>query len=191
MYNHNKAQQSKNRVHISWDILYMNNRHFVNNYLWELIFNNIQVCITCPGEMVSLIHSYPLPMAMELKFNTCGDPQLGNSSCTVMYPFTVVINSSAYLTTVHNKLITTTKSIIDTLLLPQSCNKPSKYAGFINNKQAIVIFHEQDHPVRKQHMLSSQVILIELIWMWLHINVVKWCSMTKHLTSTEETYNLP
>ena len=23
MYNHNKAQQSKNRVHISWDILYM------------------------------------------------------------------------------------------------------------------------------------------------------------------------
>ena len=24
MYNHNKAQQSKNRVHISWDILYMN-----------------------------------------------------------------------------------------------------------------------------------------------------------------------
>ena len=26
MYNHNKAQQSKNRVHISWDILY-NMRH--------------------------------------------------------------------------------------------------------------------------------------------------------------------
>ena len=23
MYNHNKAQQSKNRVHISWDILYV------------------------------------------------------------------------------------------------------------------------------------------------------------------------
>ena len=23
MYNHNKAQQIKNRVHISWDILYM------------------------------------------------------------------------------------------------------------------------------------------------------------------------
>ena len=23
MYNHNKAQQSKNRVHISWDIMYM------------------------------------------------------------------------------------------------------------------------------------------------------------------------
>ena len=22
MYNHNKAQQSKNRVHISWDLLY-------------------------------------------------------------------------------------------------------------------------------------------------------------------------
>ena len=25
MYNHNKAQQSKNRVHISWDILYAQN----------------------------------------------------------------------------------------------------------------------------------------------------------------------
>ena len=25
MYNHNKAQQSKNRVHISWDILYILN----------------------------------------------------------------------------------------------------------------------------------------------------------------------
>ena len=23
MYNHNKAQQSKTRVHISWDVLYM------------------------------------------------------------------------------------------------------------------------------------------------------------------------
>ena len=23
MYNHNKAQQSKNRVHISWDVLYV------------------------------------------------------------------------------------------------------------------------------------------------------------------------
>ena len=27
MYNHNKAQQSKKRVHISWDILYVSNRY--------------------------------------------------------------------------------------------------------------------------------------------------------------------
>ena len=27
MNNHNKAQQSKNRVHISWDILYANSKH--------------------------------------------------------------------------------------------------------------------------------------------------------------------
>ena len=27
MYNHNKAQQSKNRVHISWDILYTKRYH--------------------------------------------------------------------------------------------------------------------------------------------------------------------
>ena len=31
MYNHNKAQQSKNRVHISWDILYV-----VSDYISEL-----------------------------------------------------------------------------------------------------------------------------------------------------------
>ena len=44
MYNHNKAQQSKNRVHISWDILYVcirkkieSNQHFnvVNIRIWK------------------------------------------------------------------------------------------------------------------------------------------------------------
>ena len=28
MYNHNKAQQSKNRVHISWDILYITSMEY-------------------------------------------------------------------------------------------------------------------------------------------------------------------
>ena len=32
MYNHNKAQQSKNRVHISWDILYNGEVSY-----WEII----------------------------------------------------------------------------------------------------------------------------------------------------------
>ena len=33
MYNHNKAQQSKNRVHISWDILYVSTvRHVESTY---------------------------------------------------------------------------------------------------------------------------------------------------------------
>ena len=31
MYNHNKAQQSKNRVHISWDILYLT---------WKCVFHS-------------------------------------------------------------------------------------------------------------------------------------------------------
>ena len=37
MYNHNKAQQSKNRVHISWDILYVSNElgHPVVYVLYE------------------------------------------------------------------------------------------------------------------------------------------------------------
>ena len=30
MYNHNKAQQSKNRVHISWDILYFGSKLWNN-----------------------------------------------------------------------------------------------------------------------------------------------------------------
>ena len=32
MYNHNKAQQSKNRVHISWDILYTHFDFEYGNY---------------------------------------------------------------------------------------------------------------------------------------------------------------
>ena len=36
MYNHNKAQQSKNRVHISWDILYVIDKHFFHSPLWRI-----------------------------------------------------------------------------------------------------------------------------------------------------------
>ena len=44
MYNHNKAQQSKNRVHISWDILYIN------------IYKE---CI-CMGYLISVIAEVPV-----------------------------------------------------------------------------------------------------------------------------------
>ena len=37
MYNHNKAQQSKNRVHISWDILHKETAEFFFN---SLAFDN-------------------------------------------------------------------------------------------------------------------------------------------------------
>ena len=33
MYNHNKAQQSKNRVHFSWDILYISVQ-FIYSLAW-------------------------------------------------------------------------------------------------------------------------------------------------------------
>ena len=37
MYNHNKAQQSKNRVNISWDILYLLlKKHSDQFYIWSL-----------------------------------------------------------------------------------------------------------------------------------------------------------
>ena len=55
MYNHNKAQQSKNRVHISWDILYVSqtsdnwgalfacfHHHF--NLVWHIIISDYASC---------------------------------------------------------------------------------------------------------------------------------------------------
>ena len=48
MYNHNKAQHSKNRVHISWDILYMlrNMRTFsfqeaMCDKSWQIFYYNV------------------------------------------------------------------------------------------------------------------------------------------------------
>ena len=38
MYNHNKAQQSKNRVHISWDILYIVQQSW--SWYWNLLTTN-------------------------------------------------------------------------------------------------------------------------------------------------------
>ena len=42
MYNHNKAQQSKNRVHISWDILYVDKPSLE---LMETQFTDACVCV--------------------------------------------------------------------------------------------------------------------------------------------------
>ena len=47
MYNHNKAQQSKNRVHISWDILYVYTKIYI--YIWY--FGGCRNCMNlekCP-----------------------------------------------------------------------------------------------------------------------------------------------
>ena len=38
MYNHNKAQQSKNRVHIYWDILYETNTGTAVQQTWMVPF---------------------------------------------------------------------------------------------------------------------------------------------------------
>ena len=38
MYNHNKAQQSKNRVHISWEKLYVDENHLF------LEFGSSRIC---------------------------------------------------------------------------------------------------------------------------------------------------
>ena len=44
MYNHNKAQQSKNRVHISWDILYV----FLALTHRYVMFNWNNICVSDP-----------------------------------------------------------------------------------------------------------------------------------------------
>ena len=43
MYNHSKAQQSKNRVHISWDILYG----------MESLIHEVVITYTCPKYAVT------------------------------------------------------------------------------------------------------------------------------------------
>ena len=68
MYNHNKAQQSKNRVHISWDILYIIiapwNLHLPTAMPWGNIVNTLQwrhdamaSQITSPTIVSSAVHS--------------------------------------------------------------------------------------------------------------------------------------
>ena len=47
MYNHNKAQQSKNRVHISWDILYSLMRFTGINW-WKAASNLLKVIMSKP-----------------------------------------------------------------------------------------------------------------------------------------------
>ena len=54
MYNHNKAQQSKNRVHISWDILYLYwFSGFKQNHGWQNIVPVAQCAV--PIALVALL----------------------------------------------------------------------------------------------------------------------------------------
>ena len=46
MYNHNKAQQSKNRVHISWDILYLKNEKLSLELSLHDLLNMEKICYT-------------------------------------------------------------------------------------------------------------------------------------------------
>ena len=59
MYNHNKAQQSKNRVHISWDILYVHSRQFKSAAMEEQWINTLcnswnNSCITHWGRVTHI-----------------------------------------------------------------------------------------------------------------------------------------
>ena len=41
MYNHNKAQQSKNRVHISWDVLHLLNIAPIFDRFWHSLLQQL------------------------------------------------------------------------------------------------------------------------------------------------------
>ena len=69
MYNHNKAQQSKNRVHISWDILYVChstlksewNRNQMTDILQTTLFDDslcvmMQISLICSVLSATLAH---------------------------------------------------------------------------------------------------------------------------------------
>ena len=62
MYNHNKAQQSKNRVHISWDILYKSLTQAGNVIqCWPTEMGNFAKLEIRPSEVFSFSQiSYPL-----------------------------------------------------------------------------------------------------------------------------------
>ena len=59
MYNHNKAQQSKNRVHISWDILYnFSCNHDVHRpVVWVIIYGTFSEYAISAVDTVLLLRS--------------------------------------------------------------------------------------------------------------------------------------
>ena len=63
MYNHNKAEQSKNLVHISWDILYTGgtNRPMAWAYLWCLVYLHVSTLI-----LAWAIKNMPTKMSNEI-----------------------------------------------------------------------------------------------------------------------------
>ena len=72
MYNHNKAQQSKNRVHISWDILYLHKEE------WEDDLTSIR---GAQDDINGLVQdcSNSTVLAMEL-LQSCTKPSIYESS---------------------------------------------------------------------------------------------------------------
>ena len=70
MYNHNKAQQSKNRVHISWDILY-SVKHDIHMY----VFHKLHKSRRGSTQAFTLT---PLPYLLELE-KLMEDPGACNS----------------------------------------------------------------------------------------------------------------
>ena len=82
MYNHNKAQQSKNRVHISWDILYESDQQFVrySKIQWDTNISKHDLKkfkVKVMGEVKSQGHIvYPLSYANGSVYSNISDIRL-------------------------------------------------------------------------------------------------------------------
>ena len=77
MYNHNKAQQSKNRVHISWDILYKATKSDKKIYIAWFISNISNLVL---GEMFNIGQSTHSCFLLQKCFGTyivANDPVSG------------------------------------------------------------------------------------------------------------------
>ena len=90
MYNHNKAQQSKNRVHISWDILYLNIQsspcgitHFEGNPPEGLYLPRVSMA---GRALLAGYHRFVIVYSMVFTFAFCTSIVLGVIICWLYYP---------------------------------------------------------------------------------------------------------
>ena len=118
MYNHNKAQQSKNRVHISWDILY--------------------IAITHQWLPQSMIHVFPEGPKMDKSPSDCKMSRRAHwyvCFTTPMYCFGIcVVNSCVCIFWYHSVRLSTFplfhSTIVDGVFCYNNLPDKQKYASF-------------------------------------------------------------
>ena len=86
MYNHNKAQQSKNRVHISWDILYHTNLTNVVKAGTTLCIMNQAISFHTLRPVIQLITNVVSPVLCKaISWNNVDGHTISLSMCSINY----------------------------------------------------------------------------------------------------------